>query len=124
MKIETAGVVSKKVGSRFAVIVRSGDDRRQYSHDVSDNYTLNQVELLAVKFAILGAKPPVSMGTIDVSTPSTYVADMLEREGDSWVKTPKSNVELVEEVRGLLSEADIRVVYEKNEEARNLCRNK
>lgn len=124
MKIETAGVVSKKAGSRFAVIVKSGDDERRYSYDVNDRHTLNQVELLAVKFAVLGAKPPVSAGTVNVSTPSTYVADMLERNDDGWVKTPKSNVELVEEIRGLLSEADICVVYEKNEEARNLCRNK
>jgi len=125
MKIETAGLASKKSGSKFAVIVRAGDDKREYVHDVSGDHTLNQIELLAVQFAILGAKPTISMGTIGISTPSAYVADMLERDEDeNWIKTPKSNVELVEEIRSLLSESDIRIVYEKNEEARTLCRSK
>ena len=128
MKIETAGIVSKKSGSKFAAIVRYEGDRTNYVHKVSGDYTMNQVELLAVKFAILGAKPR----TLTVSTPNQYVADMLEPEKDEvgntlfgqWVKTAKSNKELVEEIRGLLQTREIEIVYERNEEARELCRAK
>jgi ribonuclease HI len=125
VKIETAGIVSKKSGSKFAAIVRYEEKRADYVHGVSGDYTMNQVELLAVKFAILGAKPPLSVGTMTISTPNQYVADMLEQGDDGkWIKTAKSNKELVEEIRGLLQSREIEIVYERNEEARELCRAK
>jgi ribonuclease HI len=125
VKIETAGIVSRKSGSRFAAIVRHGEERANYVHEVSNDFTMNQVELLAVKFAILGAKPPLSAGTITVSTPNQYVADMLEQDdAGQWIKTAKSNKGLVEEIRDLLQTREVEIVYERNEEARELCRAK
>jgi len=121
MKIQTAGVVSKKSGSKFAVIVCYKGKKTDHVHDVSENLTMNQVELLAIKFAILGAQLPAG-DSITITTPNPYAADMLEQNDDGWVKVAKSNKELVEEIRGLLGSKATKVVYERNEDARDLCR--
>jgi len=124
MKIETAGIVSHKYGTKFCVIAREQDKKRVHIYSVGDNATVNSVELLAMKFAALGAKAE----NIIISTPNQYVSNMLKYKTDgkeiTWELNPKSNKELVEEVRELVIEKDLQVVFDKSDEARQLCREK
>jgi ribonuclease HI len=117
MKIETGGIVSKKTGSKFAVIIKIGSEIRSYVHEVKSDSTLNYVELLAVKFALLGS----NVTPIIISTPNVYVCDILRHEGDNWLKLPKSNKELVDEIRKLIIEKNASITFERNEEIRKLC---
>jgi len=98
--------------------VKVGDTKRSFVHDVPDDFTLNKIELLAVKFAILGAGEQEAL----ITTQSMYVSDMLAKDGDAWAKNPKSNAELITEIRDLLtSSKKIEIVYEKSEDAKSLC---
>lgn len=121
MKVETAGVMSRKSGSKFCAIVKS-DVERTYVYDVKGDATLNQIELLAVKFAVLG----ITVDGAIVSTPSQYVSDMLQYQIENnevvWTRTPKSNVSIIEEIRDLIIKKQIAIVYERNEQARNACK--
>jgi len=121
MRIETAGIVSRKTGSRFCAIVRGTTDKI-YIYNVKDDTTLNQTELMAVKFAAVG----VTIEDVTISTPNQYVADMLQYEekdsGIEWLKSPKSNAVLVDEIRSLIVQKKITIVYERNEQARNACK--
>jgi len=121
MKVETAGLASNKTGHRFSVVVRDGEKQDNYVYDVSENYTLNQIELLAIKFAIMGVG---SEQPATITTASNYVSDMLEKNIQGWVKTPKSNTELIEEIRALLDDSSVQLVLEKSETAKTLCKSK
>jgi hypothetical protein len=93
---------------------------------LSGQYTLNQVELIAVKFAVMGVE---ATSDVVITTPNRYVHGMLAYEGKEWAKVPKSNVELITEIRGYMlarqsTNVNIEVVCEKSEEAKNLCRAK
>ena len=125
MRIETAGAVSIKTGSRFGAIVHAANNKKAYVYDVPTGLTLNHVELLAVKFALLGIKTKAS-----ICTSSSYVASMLEREPnpaglqwadpqEGWAKVPKSNKELIEELRSLVVSKEVEILYGRNEEARD-----
>jgi len=122
MKIETAGIVSGKYGTKFCVIVKDKDKKKTFVYDGGDNATVNSVELLAMKFAAMGVK----IENVTVTTPNQYVANMTKYKTDgkeiTWDLTPKSNRELVEEIRDLIIDKDIQVVFDKSDEARQLCR--
>jgi ribonuclease HI len=109
--------MSKKEGSKFAVIVKADEGRREFVHGVPDDFTLNKIELLAVKFAIIGGNDHLV-----ITTPNAYVHDMMKKdENGNWIKNPKSNAELVVEIRNLIKDKDIQILCEKSEEAKDLC---
>ncbi len=124
MKIETAGIVSHKYGTKFCVIVKEQNKKRVHIYGAGDNATVNSVELLAMKFATLGVKVENAI----ISTPNQYVSNMLKYKTDgkeiTWELKPKSNKELIEEIRELVIEKDLQVVFNKSDEARQLCREK
>jgi ribonuclease HI len=128
MNIKTAGVVSHKAGTKFGVVVKTDSGERTYIYEVPKETTLNQVELMAIKFALLGTKEKAT-----ISTPSKYIIDMVRREEpaggldwadpmEGWVRKPKSNVELINEIRSLLVSKKAEIVYGKNEEIRVICK--
>lgn len=119
MRIETAGVASKKTGCKFGAIVKDGNLKESFVYDVNSEFTLNQIELLAVKFAIMGVDPDQN---VTIATPSQYVSDMLKKGAEGWIRSPKSNVELINEIRDLLEERSVAIVVEKSEEAKDLCK--
>ena len=130
LRIETAGTTSKKTGTKFAVIVKLDDTSEQFSYLLGGQHTLNQIELIAIKFAVMGAE---ATSDVVITTPNRYVHGMFacEGEGDQlkWTKIPKSNVELITEIREYIlarqsTGVNIEVVCEKSEEAKSLCRAK
>ena len=118
MRIETAGVASKKIGNKFGVIVKSDDAQESFVYDVGEGSTLNQVELLAVKFAVLGVEGTQAI----IATPNRYVYDMLQRDGNEWVKSPKSNAEIIADIRNVIETSNIQIILEKSDAAKDLCR--
>jgi ribonuclease HI len=122
MKIEVAGVMSRKSGSKFCAIVKDDDKETKFVYDVGRDTTLNQIELLAVKFAALGIKN----NGATISTPNQYVVEMMQHEEEEdvvkWARMPKSNTELIQEIRELILAKEIKIVYERNEAARNECK--
>ena len=128
LRIETAGTTSKKTGTKFAVIVKLNDTSEQFSYPLSGQHTLNQTELIAVKFAVMGVE---ATSDVTITTPNRYVHGMFEYvdKGNTieWTKTPKSNTELITEIREHMlarQNVGITVVCEKSEEAKSLCRAK
>ena len=119
MRIETAGVSNKKTGSRFSAIVKVADRQTNFVYDAGAESTLNQVELLAIKFALLGIDPEQAA---TVTTASNYVSDMLKKDGQGWIRSPKTNKELIEEIRQLLEDSNVQILLEKSEAAKDLCK--
>ena len=119
MEIETAGS-SKKNGAKFAVVVTDKGITKEFTYDLEAGHTLNQAELIALKFAILGIIDPQEEATI--ITPNRYVASMIEKDMNGWAKTPKSNVELINELRNLIDDRSVKIIIGKSEKAKALCK--
>lgn len=118
MKIETAGAIGRKTGSKFCAVVK-GNTEKTYIYGISGDATLNQVELMAVKFAATG----LTVDNAVISTPNQYVADILKlSDTNEWLKSPKSNAQLVEEIRELILQKKITVIYERSEQVRDMCK--
>lgn len=115
MLIETGGT-TKKSGTCFAVIV---DGKDKYKYAMEDGTTLNFVELTAVKFAVMGCK----MAAV-ITTKNRYVADMfLLTEQGEWIKEPKSNIRIVNEIRNeIKSKGNIKIEFQNSCSARELCK--
>lgn len=86
-------------GSGFAVILRSTSNiwKRAISHG---NLSANQVELEAVKFALLSIATPYQGEEIKLHVRNKYVRDMLEKDNSGlYVKVAKANKEQIDGMR-------------------------
>lgn len=118
MKIETGGTIKKNGTSFIAIVHGDGDEADEHhKHKMPEGTTLNVVELTAIKFAVLGAQEKVI-----VTTKNQYIADILRKEGDEWCKNPKSNVELINEIRSMIEQKSATIEFYKESKARELCR--
>lgn len=105
-----------KLGSGFSVILRSktSEWKRSFAYG---NYSANQSEMLAVKFALLSVADSYKNVPIVINSRNKYVRDMLEKDEDGYyTKVPKANKELLEEIRELVdSKAKVVVIGNKDE---------
>lgn len=112
----TCGKNYSKFGSGFAVILRhkTGEWKRSFAYG---NYSANQAEMLAIKFALLSISKSYSDAPIVINSGNKYVRDMLEKDEDGYyVKVPKANKELLEEIRELIDNAkEILIISDKND---------
>ena len=105
-------------GTSFVAVVHDGDQQETYKYKMLEGTTLNVVELTAIKFAALG-----SQGACAITTKNRYIADMLGKDADgNWLKDPKANTELVNEVREVIEQKSALVEFDKDSKARELCR--
>ena len=99
-----------KSGSGFAVVMRSKHNewKRSFAYG---NYSANQSELLAAKFALLSVSNSFSDAPIKLFAKNKYVRDMLERDDNGhYTKRVSANKEFVDGVRDLISNKSVEII--------------
>ncbi len=80
----------------------------------SDGLTRNQLDLNAVKYALMSVLDNNTV--VEIVTSNKYVADMLERNDGGWVKNASSNTELVVDIRDLADDFEnVTFKYDRND---------
>lgn len=87
-----------KAGAGFTVIMRHARHEWRRSIDCQ-KISSNQAELKAFEFALKSIKPDFEDSEVIMRTTGRYAKMMLERNVSGWTKVPKTNTQLVEEVR-------------------------
>ena len=101
LEIWIDGRVVIKKGSGFAILLLSQNDRwlRSFAYG---KYSVNQVDLLALKFGLLSIANPWKHIPIKVYTKNKYIIDMFEKKDGFYVKRAVNNTKLIEEIRELI----------------------
>lgn len=114
--IHTCGKTFGKNGSGFSVILRSkaSEWKRSFAYG---NYSANQAEMLAVKFALLSVADSYKNTPITINSRNRYLRDMLEKDDEGYyTKVPKANKEILDQIRELIdTKKDITVVGDEDE---------
>jgi hypothetical protein len=120
LELHVEGKTYGKSGSGFAVIMRSKHNewKRSFAYG---NYSANQAELLAVKFALLSVVDPNIK--VKIFAKNKYVRDMLERdENGHYVKRVSANKEFIDDVRSLIENKNIEIVKSEGDTAAEITK--
>lgn len=87
-----------KAGSGFTALMRSG--KHEWCSSINcEKISSNQCELKAFEYALKSIKHDFEDNEVIIHTTGRYAKMMLERNVTGWTKVPKTNIQLVEEVR-------------------------
>jgi len=99
-----------KKGSGFSVILLSMNNKWLRSLSFG-NYSVNQIDMLAVKFGLLSIADSHSNLPVKIFSKNKYVRDMLERDNDGhYKKIARANKHLVEDLRSLIQDKEIELL--------------
>ena len=96
----------------FSVSMTDGKHKLDRTYKVAGT-TANQAELRAAQFALMA----VPIGSeVELNTSSHYLNTILERgEEGEWLKSPKANAEIIDEIRQIIKDLKVKVVKSDNE---------
>lgn len=120
IELHIEGKTYGKAGSGFAVILKSktSEWKRSFAYG---NYSANQAELLAAKFAILSISRSFADLPIKLFAKNKYVREMLERdENRHYIKRVSANKEFVQGVRDLIEDKEIEILKSEGDTAKEV----
>lgn len=97
-------------GSGFSVILTSMNNKwlRSFAYG---KYSVNQADLLALKFALLSINEKSRSHDITIYTKNNYIIDMFSKENNEYKQIPSSNVDMIDEIKTLMTK---NITFEKS----------
>lgn len=117
LEIYAHGAAYPKLGSGFAVILLSLNSRWERSF-ANGNDKANTASLKAVKFGLLSIADAFKNMPVKVYVRNKYIVDMFQKDDDGFYKCfPKSNKEIIEEIRAIIENMDVEIIKNDGEES-------
>lgn len=108
--VYTAVSAVDKDNTTFSFYISNTDNSDINEKVIVTKYSINQAELVGIKYVL--NKFLNNKEQKEIFTTNTYILSMFNKEEDgSWSKTPAKNVEIIEELRDLVSKNIIIVSY-------------
>ena len=89
-----------------AVVIATSPDGREKKIELSrviGDFTRNQADIISMLMALDSILPEHRDCETVLHTPSNYAGQMVEKnDNGGWLSTPKANIEIVNEVRGII----------------------
>jgi ribonuclease HI len=108
-------------GSGFAVVMISKNNKWLRSL-VYGKYSVNQIDLLAVKFALLSINNHAKSYKITVYTKNDYIVGVFNRINGIYVQNPSFNIDFINDVKKIIEGKNITFEKVINSDISQICK--